>query len=1049
MKNNAPNKEPRPKGRGIGYRTAPKITPQAAGNVPPVIKPPAYSGDEDYIFVSYSHKDCETVYSDLWSLHDNGVRYWYDEGLPAGMDWDAVVVDKIKSVHCKAVLFYVSPNVFLSASLEKEIMLVYQQEDAIGKQRADNSFAIHLCGKSTMQMLFEAMTIDKNINTNRAALITARFGDKSTHINRNLYINNFDHIEEVLSNLIRLNLLMSENERVISAKKVVQKVLVVCKKSIFSNALSQGINHFFSQDYNISLVTQFIDKELTSQDAENKLCRIIEDNKNKYSGFIFRPPEKVSDRICKLLQDISELKKSVVLLDINLSDNQKKSFPVSHPVYVGSDFSKGGEQVGIRINEIVNILGKSNSKIILFEGPYIKDSVRERCESLKHQIKEEGNDIICQSVVLSSLNEVEATERFREKIQVWSKYPEAEITDKNLILFLGNDNIAKEIMKIYSSRDTDDSVYAFLNNARYVLFVGYDGLKDGGDEYILKNFGLNFITVDAVPYQQGLLAGEKMHNLLFSNLATRSEKVAPVIVELLKLSTRKYKSIVEVEYMLRDKKLFLFDLDGTIADTEPLHWKAYNELLLNQGIRLDNEHIAKYIGNSEVNIYDMLRADYNATIDTQQFLKQRIAIFLNLVRRENLIPYDYFKEIVDKYRNVPMALLTSQVPQVVTELLTYWELDKFFPQKFRFTAHDNKITKRQILTNIGDFISIGGVPIDKSEVLLFEDSDRVLEIAQCTKIKCIGIEHQFNEGRLVHADAIISGALIQGLFVGVTGQDVVHYYHDSLPAEDTKIRSSDFDTFIGGPAANAAIAYARLGGRAILASYIGNSFIGKYIKSELEQYGITVIDLSNEKLQMPNISSVLINESNGKRTIISGQREITKANLSAVLEVIDSVDFCLCDCNLGDTAVQILQLLSDKNKPIVLDAGSWKDNMDQCLAFATEVISSATFGKNNRDILQLADEYGLEFVAKTQGEKDILFKQGTTIGALTPPKPERVVDTLGAGDIFHGAYCYSRFQLRKSCIESLEFAASIASKSVEEKGSLKRISLTSSHRDRR
>lgn len=47
----------------------------------------ACAGEESYVFVCYAHRDAETVYADLRSLHDAGIRLWYDEGIQAGRSW--------------------------------------------------------------------------------------------------------------------------------------------------------------------------------------------------------------------------------------------------------------------------------------------------------------------------------------------------------------------------------------------------------------------------------------------------------------------------------------------------------------------------------------------------------------------------------------------------------------------------------------------------------------------------------------------------------------------------------------------------------------------------------------------------------------------------------------------------------------------------------------------------------------------------------------------------------------------------------------------------
>ena len=46
-----------------------------------------YEGDEDYIFVSYAHKDSDFVLPIIDNLHDLGYRLWFDEGIEASAEW--------------------------------------------------------------------------------------------------------------------------------------------------------------------------------------------------------------------------------------------------------------------------------------------------------------------------------------------------------------------------------------------------------------------------------------------------------------------------------------------------------------------------------------------------------------------------------------------------------------------------------------------------------------------------------------------------------------------------------------------------------------------------------------------------------------------------------------------------------------------------------------------------------------------------------------------------------------------------------------------------
>ena len=89
---------------------------------------PAYSGDSDnYVFISYSHRDFRSVYSDLAFFSYNNkkrVRFWYDEGLPAGDDWFAVASERLRAPECVGVIFYLSENLLRSPSVLEEIELV-------------------------------------------------------------------------------------------------------------------------------------------------------------------------------------------------------------------------------------------------------------------------------------------------------------------------------------------------------------------------------------------------------------------------------------------------------------------------------------------------------------------------------------------------------------------------------------------------------------------------------------------------------------------------------------------------------------------------------------------------------------------------------------------------------------------------------------------------------------------------------------------------------------------------------------------------------------
>ncbi len=153
-----------------------------ADNMPPV---PRCEEDQNFIFISYSHKDYKAVYCDLLEFHKKDLRYWYDEGLPAGEAWDKVVEGQIKHPHCAGVIFYMSENLFLSRSVNKEVEFTVGGED--GSERK-NSFCVNLSDMPPMKIIHtiqrtrEYEELEQSGFIDCLSCLTNAFNNKVTYI---------------------------------------------------------------------------------------------------------------------------------------------------------------------------------------------------------------------------------------------------------------------------------------------------------------------------------------------------------------------------------------------------------------------------------------------------------------------------------------------------------------------------------------------------------------------------------------------------------------------------------------------------------------------------------------------------------------------------------------------------------------------------------------------------------------------------------------------------------------------------------------------------
>lgn len=265
--------------------------------------------------------------------------------------------------------------------------------------------------------------------------------------------------------------------------------------------------------------------------------------------------------------------------------------------------------------------------------------------------------------------------------------------------------------------------------------------------------------------------------------------------------------------------------------------------------------------------------------------------------------------------------------------------------------------------------------------------------------------------------------MAKGIFIGLAGIDII-YYSDRYPDKNEKSSIGSYATYTGGPAANEAITFSMLGGESTLITSIGESSMGRAILADLESYGVHTVDISKGVDILPFISAIMVDK-DGERSIWSGQREFSKTDFR-----IDDYDydFCMCDCYMYPHSLDILKSCHGK-VPICLDVDVFSDEVHHYLKLADIAVMSSGVWKN-MDVNALHP--GLK-VAITDDDKPIRIIDSAGVSDVGVESVE-AIDTLGAGDIFHGAFAYYYYAQNEDFRESVRLASAIASTSVQYRG---------------
>ncbi len=282
--------------------------------------------------------------------------------------------------------------------------------------------------------------------------------------------------------------------------------------------------------------------------------------------------------------------------------------------------------------------------------------------------------------------------------------------------------------------------------------------------------------------------------------------------------------------------------------------------------------------------------------------------------------------------------------------------------------------------------------------------------------------------------------MARGLFVGLTTVDIFNVV-DTHPLPDQKIKAHHQAVCAGGPAANAAVAYAAFGNEADLVTGLGDHPTGALALEDLQKHGVTVHDYSNDPEILPVLSSIIIDSSNGSRCVVyRNPQGLTLSPDQRYNHLLEDCPVILLDGFYLEQAITVAQEAQGRS-PTVLDGGSWKEGLEDLLPFIDYAICSADFRapgfRSDEDLLGFLEDVGVKGAAISHGAEPIIYRTEGKQGCLCVPQVD-AVDTLGAGDILHGTFCHHI--LTNPFPKSLEMAALSASHSCLSYGTRKWIS---------
>ena len=210
-------------------------------------------------------------------------------------------------------------------------------------------------------------------------------------------------------------------------------------------------------------------------------------------------------------------------------------------------------------------------------------------------------------------------------------------------------------------------------------------------------------------------------------------------------------------------KAIIFDFDGIIADAEPVHLKAFQMVLSEEGINLSyKDYYEKYLALDDKTCLTMVLRDRGmnydkAFIDALMLRKSR---YYDRFIRENIIIFpgvvDFIKNAYGKYT---LAIGSGALRHEIDFILECAEIRKEFEiivsadEVENCKPHPEVFVK--VLERINKNNSTRSTIVHPYECLVIEDSIAGIKAAHHAGMKCLAVTNSYSSEKLSEADMIV------------------------------------------------------------------------------------------------------------------------------------------------------------------------------------------------------------------------------------------------------------------------------------------------------
>ncbi|ANY69224.1 phosphatase [Paenibacillus sp. BIHB 4019] len=127
-------------------------------------------------------------------------------------------------------------------------------------------------------------------------------------------------------------------------------------------------------------------------------------------------------------------------------------------------------------------------------------------------------------------------------------------------------------------------------------------------------------------------------------------------------------------------KAFIFDMDGVIIDSEPLHFDVDMETMEHLGFKVTQDDLEKYVGMTNPAMWRLIRVEYGMEQTVEEIISYQLRRKIEELRARDFAPIAGVLSLLAelKQRNLPIALASSSPRIFIEEVLSKFDITDYF-----------------------------------------------------------------------------------------------------------------------------------------------------------------------------------------------------------------------------------------------------------------------------------------------------------------------------------------------------------------------------------